>query len=284
MIRAAIDRVSSTQTEQVARAADLMTATLQAGGVIQAFGCGHSEALAMEIAGRAGGLVPTNRIALRDIVLYGGEPPASSATRSWSATRASPHRLYDLAPVKPDDVVRHRLQLRRQRRPWSRWRSWSSSAGTALIAITSLEPHGGVDSRHPSGTQADRPRRRGPRQRRAVRRRGPAPARRRRRLRGLLDHRGPAGPAGRHRGGAGGCWRPAAPRRSTCPPTSPAGDEHNQHPGSAVRRAHPAYRLTERRPSHEPIDPIAQPYPTDDRPARGGRGAVCTLPLAQRLL
>ena len=28
----------------------------------------------MEIAGRAGGLVPTNRIALRDIVLYGGEP------------------------------------------------------------------------------------------------------------------------------------------------------------------------------------------------------------------
>jgi uncharacterized phosphosugar-binding protein len=29
-------------------------------GVVQAFGSGHSEAVAMEIAGRAGGLVPTH--------------------------------------------------------------------------------------------------------------------------------------------------------------------------------------------------------------------------------
>lgn len=63
-----------------ARAADggfdeaisLMVQALEAGGVIQAFGTGHSEAFAMEIAGRAGGLIPTNRIALRDVVLYGG--------------------------------------------------------------------------------------------------------------------------------------------------------------------------------------------------------------------
>ena len=59
----------------VQQAADLIVASLRAGGVIQAFGSGHSEALAMEIAGRAGGLVPTNRIALRDVVLVGGESP-----------------------------------------------------------------------------------------------------------------------------------------------------------------------------------------------------------------
>ena len=52
-----------------------MVSSLRAGRVVQAFGTGHSEALAMEIAGRAGGLVPTNRIALRDLVMYGGEPP-----------------------------------------------------------------------------------------------------------------------------------------------------------------------------------------------------------------
>src|SRR5690606_6123906 len=45
---------------------------LEAGGVIQAFGTGHSEAFAMEIAGRAGGLIATNRIALRTLVLRGG--------------------------------------------------------------------------------------------------------------------------------------------------------------------------------------------------------------------
>src|SRR3982074_430873 len=65
-------------TEQIdgpiQKAADLVTASLRANGVIQAFGSGHSEALAMEIAGRAGGLIATNRIALRDLVLLGGEP------------------------------------------------------------------------------------------------------------------------------------------------------------------------------------------------------------------
>ena len=43
----------------------LMTRAIEAGAVIQAFGTGHSEAFAMEIAGRAGGLIPTNKIALR---------------------------------------------------------------------------------------------------------------------------------------------------------------------------------------------------------------------------
>jgi uncharacterized phosphosugar-binding protein len=150
VIRAAIDRVSSTQVEQVARAADLMTATLQAGGVIQAFGCGHSEALAMEIAGRAGGLVPTNRIALRDIVLYGGDASGVLGDPQLERTPSVAHRLYDLAPVKPDDTfviasnsgvngaVVEMAQLVKQR-------------GHALIAITSLEHSSRVDPRHDSG-------------------------------------------------------------------------------------------------------------------------------------
>ena len=49
-------------------AIDLLVDAVVAGGVLQAFGTGHSEAFAMEIAGRAGGLIPTNRIALRDVV------------------------------------------------------------------------------------------------------------------------------------------------------------------------------------------------------------------------
>ena len=59
-LRAAIDAA-------VAAIAD----SLEAGGVVQAFGTGHSEAFAMEIAGRAGGLIATNRIALRTLVLRG---------------------------------------------------------------------------------------------------------------------------------------------------------------------------------------------------------------------
>ena len=150
VVRQAVDHVSLTQTAQVARAADLLTATLRAGGVVQAFGCGHSEALAMEIAGRAGGLVPTNKIALRDIVLYGGEPAAVLSDPQLERTPAVAHRLYDLAPVKPDDVfviasnsgvngaVVEMAHLVKQR-------------GHALIAITSLAHSARVESRHDSG-------------------------------------------------------------------------------------------------------------------------------------
>ena len=150
VIQQAVARVSSTQTGQVAAAADLLTATLQAGGVIQAFGCGHSEALAMEIAGRAGGLVPTNKIALRDIVLYGGEPAAVLSDPQLERTPSVAHRLYELAPIKPDDAfviasnsgvngaVVEMAQLVKQR-------------GHALIAITSLAHSARVDSRHASG-------------------------------------------------------------------------------------------------------------------------------------
>src|SRR4051794_90904 len=60
---------------RIQRAAVLMAPSLRANGVMQAFGFGHSEALAMEIAGRAGGLIASNRIALRGRVLLGGEPP-----------------------------------------------------------------------------------------------------------------------------------------------------------------------------------------------------------------
>ncbi|UQU66483.1 SIS domain-containing protein [Couchioplanes caeruleus] len=149
-IRAAIDRAGTSQGDLVARAADLFTATLQAGGVIQAFGCGHSEALAMEIAGRAGGLVPTNKIALRDIVLYGGEPASVLADPQLERTPRVAHRLYELAPIKPDDAfviasnsgvngaVVEMAQLVKQR-------------GHALVAITSLEHSARVDSRHESG-------------------------------------------------------------------------------------------------------------------------------------
>jgi uncharacterized phosphosugar-binding protein len=150
VIRAAVARVGTTQAGAVARAADLLATTLRAGGVIQAFGCGHSEAFAMEIAGRAGGLVPTNKIALRDIVLYGGEDPSVLADPQLERTPGVAHRLYDLALIKPDDAfiiasnsgingaVVEMAQIVKQR-------------GHVLIAVTSLEHSAGVESRHASG-------------------------------------------------------------------------------------------------------------------------------------
>ena len=144
-----MNRVAQTQREQVTRAADLIAEAIRADGVVHAFGTGHSEALAMEIAGRAGGLVPTNRIALRDLVLHGGDP-AEVLGPKLERDPSVAHRLYELAPIGPHDVfvlasnsgvngaMVEFASLVRQR-------------GHALVAITSAEHSARMESRHPSG-------------------------------------------------------------------------------------------------------------------------------------
>jgi uncharacterized phosphosugar-binding protein len=145
-------RVAAQAGGPVQRAADLVVASLRAGGVVQAFGTGHSEALAMEIAGRAGGLVPTNRIALRDVVIFGGEPADVLGNGLLERDPQVAHRLYDLAAVAAADVfvvgsnsgvngaVVEFARLVKER-------------GHRLIAITSFTQTAAVDSRHPSGAK-----------------------------------------------------------------------------------------------------------------------------------
>jgi uncharacterized phosphosugar-binding protein len=145
-----ITAVSAQSSGPVQTAADLVTASLRANGVVQAFGSGHSEALAMEIAGRAGGLVPTNRIALRDLVLLGGEPAELLGSGTLERDPSVSRRLYDLVGPAPTDIfviasnsgvngsIVEMAQVVKEN-------------GHPLIAITSLQHTGGVDSRHPSG-------------------------------------------------------------------------------------------------------------------------------------
>ncbi|MHA6619405.1 sugar isomerase domain-containing protein [Pseudonocardia sp. DLS-67] len=146
----AVRRVAREQAAAVAAAANLVVEGLRAGGVVQAFGTGHSQALAMEISGRAGGLVPTNMIALRDLVLLGGEPPELLFAQHLERDPAVGRRLYDLAGVSPSDVfvmasnsggngsvveLAHAVK----------------EHGHPLVVITSMAHTGRVTSRHPSG-------------------------------------------------------------------------------------------------------------------------------------
>jgi uncharacterized phosphosugar-binding protein len=149
VVTEAVHRVAESQRVQVRRAAELITAALRGDGVVHAFGTGHSEAFAMEIAGRAGGLVPTNKLALRDVVLYGGEP-STVLGPTLERDPAVAHRLYELAPVRKQDVfvmasnsgvngaVVELALLVKER-------------GHPLIAVTSRAHSARVTSRHPSG-------------------------------------------------------------------------------------------------------------------------------------
>jgi uncharacterized phosphosugar-binding protein len=144
--------VSAQADDKIPAAAELVAASLRSDGVVQAFGSGHSEALAMEIAGRAGGLVPTNKISLRDVVLFGGEPPEVLSSGALERDPAIARRLYDLASPAPSDVfvVASNSGVNGSIVEFARI---VKDNGHPLIAITSLQHTSGVESRHPSGTK-----------------------------------------------------------------------------------------------------------------------------------
>lgn len=131
-------------------AIDLLVDALEAGGVLQAFGTGHSEAFAMEIAGRAGGLIPTNRIALRDVVLHGSRTADVLGGSTLERDPTVVDELFDISTVGEHDVfliasnsgvngsiVGMALKVK--------------ETGHPLIAVTSLEHTDAVEPKHPSG-------------------------------------------------------------------------------------------------------------------------------------
>src|SRR6478609_5498042 len=131
-------------------AIEILTTCITSGGVVQAFGSGHSQAFAMEIAGRAGGLIPTNNVTLRDLALYGNR---SADELSGSAMERDPtvaEELFGLYPLHPADafVIASNSGVN------------GSIVGMALaakahghpvIAVTSLQHTAAVTPKHPSG-------------------------------------------------------------------------------------------------------------------------------------
>ncbi|GAA3926429.1 SIS domain-containing protein [Microbacterium soli] len=130
-------------------AISLMVDALDDGGVLQAFGTGHSEAFAMEIAGRAGGLIPTNRFALRDIVLR-GDRSADVLTGSLEREPWVVDELMATVPVGDADVF---LIASNSGVNGSIVGTalWAQERGHRVIAVTSLEHTSRVEPKHPSG-------------------------------------------------------------------------------------------------------------------------------------
>ncbi|GAA2381215.1 sugar isomerase domain-containing protein [Streptomyces coeruleofuscus] len=147
---ALLQQVIESARGDVAAAADLVAECVRADGVVQAFGTGHSQALVLELAGRAGGLVPTNRLSIADLVLYGGEDPAVLDDPLLERRAGVAARLYDLAAPNPQDlfvvisnsgvnsvIVEMALHAKEH--------------GHRVLALTSLAHTRAVPAAHPSG-------------------------------------------------------------------------------------------------------------------------------------
>ena len=142
--------VQSAKDGEIARAADLLAEVVANGGVITAFGTGHSEAFAMEIAGRAGGLIPTSRMALRNIVLYGDRDISALSGPDLERDPSVSEDLFKQHPRDPRDafiiisnsgvngsIVGVADQVKKNGHP--------------LVVVTSLQHTQAVQPKHPSG-------------------------------------------------------------------------------------------------------------------------------------
>lgn len=150
-VRSRLDRLTALAADGgLDDAVNRMTRAIMRGAVIQAFGTGHSEAFAMELAGRAGGLVPTNKIALRDLVLHGSLTTTALGGSSLERDPEVVNELWDVSPIHPGDafviasnsgvngsVVGLALLAKEQ--------------GHDVIAVTSLQHTTEVQPKHPSG-------------------------------------------------------------------------------------------------------------------------------------
>jgi uncharacterized phosphosugar-binding protein len=131
-------------------AIDLLTGAVTSGAVVHAFGTGHSEAFAMEIAGRAGGLIPSNKIALRDLVLRGDLPLSAFNGSSLERDPAVVEQLWELSPVHAGDVVVIASNSGVNGSIVG-FALLAKEHGHAVIAVTSLEHTMRVTPKHPSG-------------------------------------------------------------------------------------------------------------------------------------
>ena len=145
-----LERVRQTQADAIRRAAHLFTDSIERDGVIQAYGTGHSRAFTMELAGRAGGLVPVNRIDLEDLALYANWPlervRRSDIERDIEAGRAilECYRIFpqDVFIIASQSGVNAAIVEVAQQ---------VKAHGHSLIVVTSLDHSKHVESRHPSG-------------------------------------------------------------------------------------------------------------------------------------
>lgn len=143
-------RVKASQFDAIRRASVLLAERVRSGGVVQLFGTGHSRAFSMEMAGRAGGLVPMHAMYLGDLALSGRYPIDEVRDPAFERRFEVARELFGLYDIRPEDAfivvsnsgrngatVEMALLARERKLP--------------VVVVTSLAHTTAVASRHPSG-------------------------------------------------------------------------------------------------------------------------------------
>lgn len=136
-VRMLTDRVEAEEDENLEKAAKLVADAIIGGGILQAFGAGHSNAGALELTHRAGGFIPTKNI----------KEPAGGAYESVEGVGTSFMKKVD---VRRGDVVVIISNSGRNPLPIEIAMK-AKEKGAKIIAVTALEASKSLKSRHSSG-------------------------------------------------------------------------------------------------------------------------------------
>ncbi|MPZ81682.1 MAG: sugar isomerase domain-containing protein [Actinophytocola sp.] len=100
-----LGRVVDEQRENIAAGGAMIAAALAAGGILHAYGTGHSRSVALELVARAGGFIPTNLLSIKDLVLWGGQAPESIRDPRLEREPGVAEAVLALHDVRAGDVM-----------------------------------------------------------------------------------------------------------------------------------------------------------------------------------
>ena len=147
-----VKRLAEGQLEAIGAAARMIAGRLLVGGSVYVFGTGHSRAVAMELAGRAGGLEGFKELAIDDLVVQGVATRDELVDGTLERRPDAAQYLLSAVTASPADafvIVSHSgcngapVEMALQAHRW----------GLPVVAITSLEHSRSVASRHPCGSR-----------------------------------------------------------------------------------------------------------------------------------
>lgn len=132
-IRSILEQVEQTQAAAIREAGRLGAASISDGGLIHAFGTGHSHLLAEEVFYRAGGLLTVNAILEPSLMLHEGGAKSSAVERLPGFARV----ILDQEPVRAGDVLLIASNSGRNAVPVEMAMA-AREKGLKVVAITSL--------------------------------------------------------------------------------------------------------------------------------------------------
>ena len=136
-IRTVLDEVEATQMDNIEAAARLEVETFKRGGILMAYGVGHSEGGASEICHRAGGFVPTKKLRDPTFGLFAEVPGAGTVFLKASGIRPEDTLVLISNSGRNSMIIDMAIEAKKK--------------GCGVIVVTSLEASKHLTPKHKDG-------------------------------------------------------------------------------------------------------------------------------------